>query len=307
MPKDRKTKVVVIGSYNTDLVVFCDRLPTEGKSLRGGQFQLSGGGRGANCAVAAARAGSDVTFVGAHGRDSFGFMARELLHKEQINLDHFVELSDINTGVGLGMVDSKTGKYLLVAANSANDLLTPEMINNAREVIDQADLVFVQLEIAPATVWHTLRICERSGVPLVLHASPATAIDTLPSNHLLAVVLEDWEAFRLTGVESISDAGRELLRTGVRNVLIIDESRSVFYANDEAMGLDNIPVTDVVDACGSTECLVAWTGLALANNVPLPEATKIGAAALAYSIARVGGHSGMPFRSELKIGRDIIL
>jgi ribokinase len=307
MPKDRKTKVVVVGSYNTDLVVFCDSLPSEGKSLRGGQFQLSGGGRGANCAVAAARAGSDVTFVGAHGRDSFGTMAKDLLRKEQINLDYFVELPDINTGVGLGMVDSNTGKYLLVAAHSANDLLTPEMVNNARDVIDQSDLVFVQLEIAPAAVWHTLRICERSGVPTVLHASPATVIDALPTNQLLAVVLEDWEALRLTGVKSASDAASKLLRSGCRNVLIIDESRSVFYANYQAMGLEKIPVTEVVDACGSTECLVTWVGLALANKVPLPEAARIGAAAMAYSVARVGGHSGMPFRSELSIGRDLVL
>lgn len=81
-----------LGSYNTDLIAFCDQLPCEGKILLGAEFTISGGGRGANCAVAAARAGCEVTFVGAYGIDPFGTMAKELMEKEPINLDHFVQL-----------------------------------------------------------------------------------------------------------------------------------------------------------------------------------------------------------------------
>jgi ribokinase len=114
------------------LIAFCDQLPCEGKILLGAEFTISGGGRGANCAVAAARAGCEVTFVGAYGIDPFGTMAKELMEKEPINLDHFVQLEGINTGVGLGAIDQNTGKHVFIAARSANDHVTPEMVRTDR-------------------------------------------------------------------------------------------------------------------------------------------------------------------------------
>src|SRR5260221_12635845 len=85
----RKARILVVGSSNTDLVVFCERLPKPGETVLGGEFKMFGGGKGANQAVAAARAGGDVTFLGAYGSDSFGDAARKSLAKEGIRLDRF--------------------------------------------------------------------------------------------------------------------------------------------------------------------------------------------------------------------------
>src|ERR1700756_5959549 len=84
-----KPKILVVGSSNTDLVIFCDRLPKPGETVLGGEFKMFGGGKGANQAVAAARAGGDVTFLGAYGADTFGDAARGRPAKEGIRLDHF--------------------------------------------------------------------------------------------------------------------------------------------------------------------------------------------------------------------------
>ena len=134
-----KHRVVVVGAYNADLVVACEGPLEAGKSLMGGSMQIFGGGRGANCAVAAGRAGCAVTFIGAHGRDGFGGMAQGQLAHESINLDYFFELPNVKTGTSLSLIEASTGKHLLVCAESANSQLTPEMIQTAREAILSAD------------------------------------------------------------------------------------------------------------------------------------------------------------------------
>jgi ribokinase len=134
-----KPSVVVVGSYNADLTVRCDSPLVAGKSLIGGPMQIFGGGRGANCAVAAAKAECMVTFVGARGRDGFGGMAQGQLAKESINLDYFIEVPNVKTGTSLSLVEAITGKHFLVCAESANDHVTPEQIDAAREVIASAD------------------------------------------------------------------------------------------------------------------------------------------------------------------------
>src|SRR6267143_6456544 len=128
MRKFAQPKVVVVGGYNADLVITCATLPVEGESMVGGPLQIFGGGRGANCAVAAARAECTVSFIGACGRDGFGEVAKGQLTGERINLDYFVEVPHANTGTTLNLVEANTGKDFLVCAESANDHVTPKMI-----------------------------------------------------------------------------------------------------------------------------------------------------------------------------------
>src|SRR3954453_541932 len=114
MRKFPQPKIVVIGGYNADLVVACETLPVEGESMVGGPLQIFGGGRGANCAVAAARAGAEVSFIGAHGHDAFGGMALGQLTNEGIDISNFRELHSISTGASLGMLEASTGRNFLV-------------------------------------------------------------------------------------------------------------------------------------------------------------------------------------------------
>jgi ribokinase len=105
--------VVVVGSYNADLIMSCDPFPVLGRSIHAGEFSLCSGGRGGNCAVAAARAGCQVKFVGAHGSDVFGKLARERLARENIDITHFVELPLARTGVAMSFLDARTGEDMV--------------------------------------------------------------------------------------------------------------------------------------------------------------------------------------------------
>ena len=120
-----KPRLLVIGSSNTDLVIRCDRLPRPGETVLGGEFAQFAGGKGANQAVAAARAGARVTFVGAHGRDDFGRAAKAGLRREGIDVRYFREVANAPSGVALILLGGKTRENLIAVARSANDFGEP--------------------------------------------------------------------------------------------------------------------------------------------------------------------------------------
>ena len=188
-----KPRVVVVGAYNADLTIGCATPLISGRNVIGGPMRIFGGGRGANCAVAAARFGCEVSFVGAHGRDGFGGMAQGQLSSESINLEYFFELPHIKTGTTLSLVENMTGKHYMLSAESANDHLTPAMVQSARERILQADLVISELEISSDAVWETMELCQQNQVPFILDISPLERIEQLPDNQVLLLVSDSIE------------------------------------------------------------------------------------------------------------------
>jgi ribokinase len=304
MRNQAKPKVVVVGGYNADLMVSCPTLPVEGASSIGGPLQIFGGGRGANCAVAAARAGAEVTFIGARGHDAFGEMAKGQLYNEAIDISHFVELPRFSTGASLTMVESSTGKNYLVCAESANNHLTPEMIRPARKLIQSADLVISELEIPPETAWEVMKICEERNIPFILDISPIHRITHIPTNNILALVAESLdEPMRITGTSNIRDAIAALHAAGVKNVVLVNHVREIIYSDRRTVDNFKVPIQRVIDRCGATECLETWIGLALIRNQPLSEACREASFAMAHSLGHVGGHKGMPYPSEISVSR----
>jgi ribokinase len=303
MRKFAQPKVVVVGGYNADLVITCETLPLEGESMVGGPLQIFGGGRGANCAVAAARAGAEVSFIGAHGHDAFGSMAQGQLNHEGIDITDFREIPSVSTGVSLSMVEGSTGRNFLVCAESANIHLTPEMVRASRNSLHSADLVISEIEIPPETAWEVMRICEERDIPFLLDVSPINRVKQIPKNNLLAVVAESVEeAMIITGTFRVADAIVALHRTGARNVVLVERCREIIYSDGQTVGTLKVPVRRVVDRCGATECLETWIGLALIRNIRLSEACREASFAMAHSLGHMGGHGGMPYRSEVEEG-----
>jgi ribokinase len=295
----RKKRVVVVGGYNADLLVTCSQLPSAGRSFMGGPMHIFGGGRGANMAVAAARAGCDVTFVGACGRDGFGGMGRGQLSKENINLEFFSELSRVNTGTALVLIETSTGRNMVMVAESANAYLTPAMIRKAEAAIRSADLVFAEAEISLECAWEAMRICEEQKVPFVLDASPCQRTIAIPDNHILAVIVEDSEIESVTGETELHKAIGMLHRTGCQNVVFVHGSDRITYSDGQNSVAIPIPVTQVVDRCGAVECLGVWIGLCLLSGLPVAQVCELAVAAMSFSLAQMGGQRGMPFEKDV--------
>jgi ribokinase len=296
---NNKIKVVVAGGYNADLLVTCSQLPTAGRVFMGGPMQIFGGGRGANMAVGAARAGCDVTFVGACGRDGFGGMARGLLSNERINLEFFSELPHVNTGTALILIEASTGRNMIMVAESANSQVTPEMIHRARSAIKAADLVFAEVEMRAETTWETMRICEEYNVPFVLDASPCQRTIPLPPNRMLAIVLEEAELPSVIGTSDVPKGIAELHQRGCQNVVITEGTERIIYSDGESCLTTPVPAAKLVDRCGAIECLDVWIGLGLLRKLPMADICQTAAAAMAFSLGHMGGQRGMPTQSDV--------
>jgi ribokinase len=299
--KWRSLRVVVIGTYNVNLVMWCDAIPPRGQSILGGDFELYCGGKGANCAVAAARAGCWVKFVGAHGPDTFGQMARDRLTKEGIEISDFIELPLSKTGVAMFFQEVKTGAHAALASVSANQQFPVALVRKVKPAIRESDLVFTHFANSSLVLLEIYRICHQHKKRLVVYAVPVQPPIEFPTSSYYLVVANDFEARLLAGCDDLDSAFQKLHRRGVQNVIIRQEHRSLLFSDGTKVRTQPIPAAPHIQDAGSMECLTTWAGIALANTGDLAYAAYVGAQALVFSCSRRGALDSMPYLSELQI------
>jgi ribokinase len=297
--KSAMPRLVVVGSYNTDLIIWCDRIPTKGETLMGGNSEMFSGGRGANCAVAAARAGCEVVFVGARGPDAFGKMALNRMELEGINTSNFAELPFSNTGLCLIFHERRAGAHAALVANSANNQFPASLVRKAEPAIRKADLIFTVFEIGNEALLEVFRLCQHWHKRLVLHAAPVDAATLLPIGNYYLLVLDDFEAVTLTRHDNLDDAVRELHRRGAQHVIVRQKFDALIFSDGVRLNREPIPGAKFVQAAGAAECLVAWAAITLAMTADLAKAARAGAEAMAFSLSRAGAQESSPYRSEL--------
>jgi ribokinase len=299
-----KPKILVIGSSNTDLVVFCDRLPNPGETILGGQFQMFGGGKGANQAVAAARAGGDVSFVGAYGADTFGTAARDRLSKEGINIDYFQCVRDAPSGVALILVDGRTRENLIAVAKSANDAVDSAMVSDARSAFERASVVVSQLEIRDGAIEAAARICHDLGKPFLLNPAPSRLLPKQIYESLHSIVVNEHEARDVTGKTDLKESVQSLHELGCKNVVVTLGSDGVMFSEGGALEFIKALKVRAVDTTGAGDCFVGWLGVGIAEGLTLRAATERACKAASIKVTREGAQSGMPFRHEVLGNRN---
>jgi ribokinase len=229
-------------------------------------------------------------------------MAREKLLRENINISHFVEFSSPQTGVALVMVEAPTGRYMVAVAKSANSEISGELVSDAAEAINAADLVFTQFEISPEGVLETAKLCSHYKKRLVLYAPPVGPRSSMPEGATFLTVLSIRQALALAETREVSYAVHWLHDRGSQNLVLVDGDQSLTFSNDEGMHTVPIPRVRRVLYSGSVECLVSWTAIALLGTGDLGRAIQIGAKAMGLSLAREGAQESMPYRSEVLEG-----
>jgi ribokinase len=294
-----KSCVVVVGSSNTDLVLLCPRLPKPGETLLGGEFVQHHGGKGANQAVAAARAGAHVTFVGARGRDDFGRAAAESLRREGIDLRHFREHASAPSGVALILVGGKSRENVIAVARSANDALMPAHVRAARLAIRAAGAVVTQLETPLETVLAAAGIAQQAGVPFILNPAPARPLPGTLLKLVHTLTPNEHEAQLLTGERDVLRAGRKLLRAGCGQVVITLGARGVLLVTREGERLFAAPRVRPVDTVGAGDCFTGWLAAGLAEDIAIEAAIGRAVRAASLAVTRPGAQSSMPMRREV--------
>ena len=296
------SKIIVIGSSNTDMVVRSERLPRPGESVIGDNFMMAGGGKGANQAVAVARMGHNVLFVAAVGKDIFGDAAIEGYRNFGIDTRHIVR-KDIPSGVALIMVDG-AGQNSISVSLGANNALTAEDVAPALENIETGDIVLLQLEIPMATVDACVEVASAKGAKVILNPAPAAAVSSNTLAKLYLITPNQTEAQTLTGIEVTDEASailaaKALCRRGVERVVItMGGHGALLYQKD---GSQMIPAhkVDAVDTTAAGDVYNGALCAALAEGMILADALHFAAKASAISVTRAGAQPSIPTRDEV--------
>jgi ribokinase len=262
---------------------------------------MFGGGKGANQAVAAVRAGGDVTFLGAYGADSFGDAARDRLTKEGIRVDHFKRVTDAPSGVALILVDGVTRDNLIAVAKSANESVDPAMISSARAAFEAADVVISQLEIKDEAVEAVAKICNELGRRFILNPAPTRPLAKVLYEWVHVLVVNEHEARSLSGEEDIDTAVTWFEKQGCPAVVVTLGAAGAKFASFADGKRGSVPATKVVpvDTTGAGDCFVGWLGVGIAEGLGLEGAVQRAIKAASLKTTRSGAQDGMPYRSEV--------
>jgi ribokinase len=293
------TRIVVVGSSNTDLVISTPRLPAPGETIAGGPLQRFGGGKGANQAVAAARAGARVTFVGARGDDDFGQAAAAALRREGIDISHFTIRPGAGSGVALIVVGGASRENVIAIARSANDLLLPADVSRAAAAVSRAGAVVAQLEIPLAAVTRAATLARQHHVPFILNPAPVRKLPASLLRQVSILVPNEHEAAHLTGERDPRRAAKKLLDAGCRAVVITLGAKGALVADGQDTQIISAPRVRPVDTVGAGDCFTGWIAAGIAEGLPLAEAASRAVHAASISVTRHGAQPSMPHRREV--------
>lgn len=293
-------KIVVVGSFNADLVSYLKRMPRPGETVHGDTFVTGAGGKGSNQAVAAARLGAEVTFVGRVGSDVFANLAYELWQAEGVNSDYVVQDPDHATGVAPILVDSH-GENMIVVILGANLNLQPSDIEAAKDRIAAADALVVQLEINLDMAACALKAAQAAGIMTILNPAPAAALpsETLQLADYLTPNETELETLSGRASEDVAASARSLLaRGGQRAVVTLGARGAQIVSQNQSVHIAPFEV-DAVDTTGAGDAFNAGLAVALAEGRGLRTAVRFANAAAALSVSKRGAAGSVPYRAEV--------
>jgi ribokinase len=292
--------VVVVGSVNVDLVVRVRSLPGSGETVTGGVFSRHHGGKGANQAVAAARMGAEVRFVGAVGDDELGDTARTALIREGIDVSGLQVMPGVPTGVALIVVDS-AGENQIAVASGANAALGAAWVARALNgLAPRPGAMLLTLEIGDEPLTEAARRAVEAGLRVVLAPAPARPVTPglLAARPILVPNLGEAQA--LSGVEGAQEAGQALAgQTGAPVVVTLGREGALIVEGGRSVQVPGSAVR-AVDATGAGDTVVGVVGAELAAGRPLDQAVRVAMAAAALSTTVPGAREGMPDRSAVE-------
>lgn len=284
-----------------DLVVEADRYPEEGETIIGGKFEQIPGGKGANQALAAAKLGDDVEFIGACGDDSFAPKLKSSLKNGGAKIDSVFEIEGVSTGVAVITVDPE-GNNRIIVSPGANYELDQRKIEKIRDKIVEAEIILLQLEIPVKTIEKIVEIASKNNTKIVLDPAPAQKLSDhilsridylLPNEGELDLLLADSEA------KSRSDKINILLNKGIKNIIVTEGEKGInFYSRQQRLHIDSIKVK-AVDTTAAGDVFAGAFAASLIEKKNIEAALDFAIKAAGYSVTKRGAQSSIPDKKEL--------
>jgi len=316
LERGRRARICVVGSANADMFLGCRTLPTAGQTILATSQRWEAGGKGANQAVAAARLGADVAFVGCVGDDALGVLVHDALDRSRIDTRGLRRSEMAHTGVAAVLVDAQ-GQNLIVVQPGANGDLSEADVANAAETIASADLVLCQLETSLSVVDAVLSEARGSGARVWLNPAPAQALPPEWLSRLNLIVPNRGELECLTGsdlrsITAVTRAAETLHRQGTSSIVVtLGEEGSLIV---DGSGTRRHAAVEVraVDTTGAGDCFIGALAFAVASGKTLDAAVELAHVCAALKVTATGAQVSMPTAQEVLAfarahGRDIEL
>ena len=300
-----ESKILVIGSSNTDMVICTGHLPLPGETVIGGTFFMNPGGKGANQAVTVARLGGRVSFICKTGSDIFGHQANQLFNEEGIDTSYVFSDTKNPSGVALITVDTDAENCIVVAPG-ANAHLTPNDLKRSAEAVEAADIILLQLEIPMQTVEAAAMMAYRLGKKVVLNPAPASKLSAGLLETLYAITPNETEAeaisgIRITDERTAEEAARKIASMGVCNVIITLGAKGALVFDGKHCEVVPAYKIQAVDTTAAGDVFNGALVVALSEGRTLPEAVRFACKASAISVTRVGAQNSVPYRTEVDV------
>ena len=297
-------KIVVVGSSNTDLIIQVPEIPRPGETLLGGEFKTFPGGKGANQAVAAARAGGEVVFVAAVGNDAYGIEAIKGYQLDGINTENIKICKGVPSGVAMITI-ADSGENAITVAPGANAQLKPEDLEEVEEPFQEAGFMLIQLETPLETVQKAVELCSELNTRVILNPAPAAMLSDEILQHVTIITPNETEAESLTGIvvtdeQSAEEAAVVLHKRGIETVIITLGSRGAFLSYARGKTRKLIPGFSVhaIDTPAAGYVFNGQLAVSLAEGKELERAVLEAHGAAAISVQKLGAQSSIPRREE---------
>ncbi|GAB6172606.1 ribokinase [Paradesulfitobacterium aromaticivorans] len=299
---NHRPKIVVIGSLNMDLVVKAVRAPKRGETVMGEEIYFIPGGKGANQAVGLARLGAETTMIGAVGSDAFGEELKKTLQKDGVNTSSVKVLDSAATGVASILLAE--GDNSIVVVPGANARCLPEDLDRYEEMIAEADLMLLQLEIPLVTVEYAVKLAQKHGKTVILNPAPAQSlsedllskVDYLTPNRseLALIAWMSEESLIAKGMERLLDVGVSCCITtlGAEGAAFMEKGGSLVKVPGHKVS--------VVDTTGAGDAFNAGLAYALAQKKSIRQAVEFAGQVSALAVTKFGAQGGMPTLAEVE-------
>lgn len=291
------TSILVVGSINVDLVAQMERFPNDGETVIGKKYLTVFGGKGANQAVAAARLGAEVHFIGCVGQDNFSEKIIKNLKQEKIDTSLIGKVNQ-PTGTAFILVNQNAVNKIIVIPG-ANKEVTPEYIKTAfKRLKSKPKITLLQLEIPINSVIEAAKQAKGIGSLVILNPAPAQKLPNSIFNYLDYIIPNETEAKSLTAENTVEKAAIVLKNSGAKNVIITMGNKGSLIFKDKVKYIPPYKIK-AVDPTAAGDAFIAAFAVSISNGKPETETIQSANAAGALTATKIGAQISLPFGTDL--------
>lgn len=297
-------KVTIVGSLNVDTTLRIKRMPLPGETLAAEGKSSAAGGKGANQAVSAARSGAQTAFIGQVGKDNSGQMMLNEMKANGIDIAGIRENDQVGTGTASILLD-ENGQNSILIYGGANQQLSPEDVEAAKDKIVAADFVVAQFETPQAATLRAFQLAKENGVATILNPAPAQKIDPEVLKLTDLIIPNETESAELTGViitdeTSMLISAAKFAQMGVRNLIITVGAKGAFYCTQD--GYNFIPAFKVnaVDTTAAGDTFIGALSSQLKPDMSnIEKALVYAQRASSLAVQKMGALPSIPTKEQI--------